>query len=74
MEKLIKQYDSNKLQALKAEIMQKNDELKGDINYALAFGNREEYNELKQLQLQCEAEIRLIDYIENELRGDFTIC
>lgn len=74
MEKLIKQYDSNKLQALKEEILEKNNEFKRDINHALAFGDREKYNELKQLQLQCEAEMRLIDYIEDGLKGYFTIC
>ncbi|MBO5389527.1 MAG: hypothetical protein J6A59_15640 [Lachnospiraceae bacterium] len=56
------------------EIRDKNDELIKEINNALTNKDELAYNYLKSLQLQCAAEIRLINYIKNGCKGDFIIC
>lgn len=67
-------YDIKKLNKLKKEITDKQDELFKEISVALGNGDNDTYNCLKQLQLQCSAELRLISHIENGMKGDFMIC
>lgn len=66
--------DNKKLKELKEKIENKEKELLNEINHSLANRDESAYNHLKQLQLQCRAELRLIKYIEDGLEGDFMIC
>ena len=66
--------DSSKLNILKEEIEEKNMELFDSISGALASGDTDTYNHLKQMQLQCEAELRLIRYIEDGMVDKFIVC
>lgn len=68
-----KEYNE-KLNELKCKIKEKEELLFGQISKALADGDTSTYNRLKQMQLQCEAELRLIAYIENGMEGEFFIC
>lgn len=68
------QYDSAKLGSLKEDIKKKDEELLKEICNATANNNIEQYNYLKQLQLQCAAELRLIKHIEDEFKDEFFIC
>lgn len=68
------QYDSAKLGSLKEDIKKKDEELLKEICNATANNNIEQYNYLKQLQLQCAAELRLIKHIEDGFKDEFFIC
>jgi len=74
MARLFKEYDADKLEELKKRIEEKEQELFNEINNALGNRDEESYRYLKELQLQCTAELRLIKHIENGLDGDFVIC
>ena len=74
MSKNTKTYDIDKLNDLKRAIKERETELFSEINVALGNNDTEAYTHLKQEQLQCTAELRLIRYLENGLEGDFTIC
>jgi len=74
MARLFKEYDADKLEELKNRISEREKELFDEINNALGNKDEEQYRYLKQLQLQCTAELRLIKYIENCFKGDFMIC
>lgn len=70
----MKEYSVKKMNKLKEEISNKNNELIKEINQALSNDDNATYEHLKQLQLQCAAELRLIKHIENEFKDDFIIC
>ena len=74
MSKNIKEYDAKKLDELRCKIEEKEELLFKQISKALADGDDTMYNHLKQMQLQCKAELRLIAYIENGMEGEFFIC
>lgn len=67
-------YDKEKMEDLKKKIEEKLEELNKEINKALGSNDRETYNHLKQLQLQCTAELRLIKHIEDGFKEVFLIC
>ena len=70
----IREYDVDKLNKIKEDIEAKEQELFNEINNALGSKDYEAYNHLKQLQLQCTAELRLIKHIEDDMQGEFMIC
>lgn len=71
----VKEYDVEKLNKVKEEITKKNDELLSEISGALANNDRNTYDYLKTLQLQCEAQLRLIRFIESDFKDDkYIIC
>lgn len=57
----VREYDVEKLNKVKEEITEKNKELLSEISGALANNDRNTYDYLKTLQLQCEAQLRLIE-------------
>ena len=67
-------FDEEKMSKLKERIIKKRDELLVEINQSLANGYTSEYDYLKSLELQCSAELRLINHIENGMNDDFIIC
>lgn len=74
MSKNIKEYDAKKLDELRCKIEEKEELLFKQISKALADGDDTMYNHLKQMQLQCKAELRLIEHIKNGMIGEFFIC
>lgn len=71
----VKKYDVEKLNKVKEEITEKNKELLSEISNALANYDRSTYEYLKTLQLQCEAQLRLIRLIESDFEDDrYIIC
>lgn len=66
--------DAVKLNKLKKNIEEKQDELFKEIAVALGNNDTDTYNHLKQLQLQCAAELRLIKHIESCMTDEFLIC
>lgn len=67
-------FDEEKMSELKQRIIDKRNELLKEINQSLANGYSSEYNYLKSLELQCSAELRLINHIENGMNDTFIIC
>ena len=60
---------------LKTMIEEKNEELLKEIAQALSNTNYTSYNYLKSLQLQCEAELRLLKHLDStDDSKDFIIC
>ena len=69
------QLDEIKLEELYNKIRSKQNELLKEIHKALEDGLAEsEIEHLKSLQLQCAAEVRLLKYLKNDMKGDFVIC
>ena len=69
------QLDEIRLEELYNKIRNKQYELIKEIYKASEDGLPEsEIEHLKSLQLQCAAEVRLLKYIKNEMKGDFVIC
>ena len=64
----------NKLNELRETIERKNKQFLDSENKALLNKDIATYDSLKQKRLQCEAELRLIKFIENDFEGDFVIC
>lgn len=64
----------DELAELRNKIEERHKVICDDIAKALGNGNKDSYNHLKTLQLQCEAQIRLIKYITGELKGSYFIC
>lgn len=75
-EELVKknEYKKKELMKLKADIEKEEEKLFFRISEALSNDDESTYNTLKQRQLQCTAELRLIQHIENNFTGDFMIC
>lgn len=70
-----KTYNSADLQRVKSDIIEKNNELLADIANATGIGDLARYNELKQLQLQCSAQLRFIELLENNfMTSNYIIC
>ena len=67
-------YNVEQLNDLKKDIEERQDEILKEIAHALGTGNNDMYNHLKQLQLQCAAELRLIKHIESGMKDEFLIC
>ena len=67
-------YDAEKLSELKKEISEKCDELLNEMNKAISDNDGSAYISLKQRELQCQAELRLIKHIENGFKDKFLIC
>jgi hypothetical protein len=66
---------NNKLDNLEKNIREKDDELLKEMNDAVSNGQDDFANELKQLHLQCTAQLRLINHIKNNLEDeDYIIC
>ena len=66
---------SEKLKNLKELIEAKNDELLKEIAHALSKNDMASYEYLKSLQLQCQAELRLINHINSDDDNkNFVIC
>lgn len=75
MEKMIKEYEADKMEELKKRIEEKRDELLAEINHVLGNNDNNTYQHLKSLQLQCDAELRLIKHIETNFEDkNFIIC
>lgn len=71
----VREYDVEKLNKVKEEITEKNKELLSEISGALANNDRNTYDYLKTLQLQCEAQLRLIRLFESDFEDSkYTIC
>lgn len=71
----VREYDVEKLNKVKEDITRKNDELLSEISGALANNDRNTYDYLKTLKLQCEAQLRLIRFIESDFKDDkYIIC
>lgn len=65
----------SKLNELKILIEARNEQLLKEENHALAVGDNNSYNYLKQMQLQCVAELRLIEHIKfGDDNSKFMIC
>lgn len=64
----------DKLNELRETIERKNKQFLDAENKALLNKDIAAYDSLKQKRLQCEAELRLIKFIENDFEGDFVIC
>lgn len=62
------------LTELRNKIENRNKIICDNIAKALGNGDTESYNNLKQLQMQCEAQIRLIKYITGESKDNYFIC
>lgn len=65
--------DVEKLNQLKSKIEEQEDRILAQISEALKNDDESTFNVLKQRQLQCTAELRLIQHIENNFKGDFMI-
>ena len=74
-EELVKknEYKKKELMKLKDYIEKEEEKLLFRISEAFSNGDESTYNSLKQRQLQCTAELRLIQHIENNFKGDFMI-
>ena len=71
----VREYDVEKLNKVKEEITEKNKELLSEISGALAINDRNTYDYLKTLQLQCEAQLRLIRLLESDFEDSkYIIC
>ena len=71
----VREYDVEKLNKVKEDITRKNDELLSEISGALANNDTNTYDYLKTLQLQCEAQLRLIRLLESDFKDDkYIIC
>ena len=71
----VRAYDVEKLNKVKEDITRKNDELLSEISGALANNDRNTYDYLKTLQLQCEAQLRLIRLLESDFEDSkYIIC
>ena len=68
------EYKKKELLKLKAGIEKEEEKLFFRISEALSNNDESTYNTLKQRQLQCTAELRLIQHIENNFTGDFMVC
>ena len=64
----------DELTELRNKIEERHKIICADIAMALGNGNTESYNNLKQLQVQCEAQLRLIKHITGESKGNYFIC
>ena len=64
----------DKLDELRETIKRKNKQFLDAENKAVLNKDITTYDSLKQKRLQCEAELRLIKFIENDFEGDFVIC
>lgn len=63
------------LNELEGRIIDKETELLNEIQVALNNNNLSSYNHLKTLQLQCRAQLRLINYIKSGMQDDnYIIC
>lgn len=63
------------LNELEDRIIDKETELLNEIQVALNNNNLSSYNHLKTLQLQCRAQLRLINYIKSDMQDDnYIIC
>ena len=71
----VKEYDVEKLNKVKEEITKENDKLVNQIALALGNNDMASYEHLKQLQLQCTAQLRFIELLENDFEDDkYIIC
>lgn len=71
----VREYDVEKLNKVKEDITRKNDELLSEISGAPANNDRNTYDYLKTLQLQCEAQLRLIRLLESDFEDSkYIIC
>lgn len=71
----VREYDIEKLNKVKEDITRKNDELLSEISGELANNDRNTYDYLKTLQLQCEAQLRLIRLLESDFEDSkYIIC
>lgn len=63
------------LNELEGRIIDKETELLNEIQVDLNNNNLSSYNHLKTLQLQCRAQLRLINYIKSGMQDDnYIIC
>lgn len=66
--------NTEKLAKLKESIEKEEEKLFLLISKALENNDEATHNYLKQKQLQCVAELRLIKHIENNFTEEFMIC
>lgn len=67
--------NSEKLNELKKNIEKKTDELDREINHATVNLSESDVRHLKELKLQCSAQLRLIKFIESDFSdNDYIIC
>lgn len=71
---VMSQYDVAKMEELQVEIQEKENQLFKEISDALARGDNITYLHLKQMQIQCSAELRLIKHIKDGFKDNFVIC
>jgi hypothetical protein len=65
---------NTELQELKARIEKRKNEVQYQMNTAVLQGRSSDADSLKQQELQCQAELRLIKHIENDYKDKFIIC
>lgn len=71
----VREYDVEKLNKVKEEITKENDKLFNQIALALGNNDMDSYEHLKKLQLQCTAQLRFIELLENDFEDDkYIIC
>lgn len=67
--------EAKQLNELEEQIRNKENELLNEIQTALLNDKQDAYEHLKGLQLQCRAQIRLINHIKNGLSDkNYIIC
>lgn len=68
--------DSKKLEELKSSIEKRSAELLEQIGHAQGIGDESTYRYLKNLEVQCSAQLRLIRHIESDFNDTdrYIIC
>ena len=66
-------YDADELNELEYKIRKRRDEIIKEMNSAIKNRQMTHLDNLEKQKLQCDAEIRLINHIENNFEGEFVI-
>ena len=66
-------YDADELNELEYKIRKRRDEIIKEMNSAIKNRQMTHSDNLEKQKLQCDAEIRLINHIENNFEGEFVI-
>lgn len=70
---IMKQYNATKLANIENKLNERVNILEKCIRQALSARHMTEYDRLKSEKDKCLAQIRLIEYIKNDMEGDFLI-
>ena len=66
-------YDADELNELEYKIRKRRDEIIKEMNSDIKNRQMTHLDNLEKQKLQCDAEIRLINHIENNFEGEFVI-